>query len=68
MRMAAVTVAVNVMQRAAEAAVPGRAATVEPAVAARHRSLAGTARAPRHEAHRHGAERRCSHHRQHDPA
>ena len=40
---AAMAMTVEMMQRAAEAAVPGRAAAIGPAVAAGHRGLAGTA-------------------------
>ncbi len=68
MAAAAMAMPVDMMQRAAEAAVPGRAAAIEAAVAAGHRGLAGTAAAPRRKSHRNGADRRRSHHRQHDPA
>jgi hypothetical protein len=68
MSMAAMAMPVDVMQRAAEAAIPCRAAAIEPAVAAGDHGLAGTALEARTEAHGDGADRRCPHHRQHDPA
>src|SRR4051812_18891350 len=65
MRVAAVTMAMSMQsaRRAAEAAI-GRAA-VRPSVRAGDEHIAWTAIPSRHEAHRHGADGRASHQRQH---
>jgi hypothetical protein len=61
-----VAIAMEVMQRAAEAAM--NRATIRLATHPRYRLLAGTAAAPRHKSHRHGADRRAPHQSQHDTA
>jgi hypothetical protein len=58
--------AMEVMQRAAEAAV--NRAAIGLATHPWYRLLAGTAAAQRHKSHRHGADRRAPHQSQHDTA